>query len=497
MNKKILSFFLVVLIVLFFCLLALYLLYLIEEWSIIAIVVIFVIFYLLAAFFLYDLYSKNHTSKQSKITWTIVLIFIPFFGVLFYYLAGYTNFKIKKKLKKLFILESEIAEGNSYSEPKEIILPFVNENLNFQNRKIITNSDFIIYNNGSKKFNALINDFKNAKSFINIQYFIINNGIVWKKIEEILLKKAKEGIKINILTDYFGSVQTKDSTFDLIRKEKNIKFKIVNPTKTFLSGGHLNFRAHNKFVIIDNKIVYFGGMNLGDDYVNLYPKYGAWLDLQIAFKGEIVNEMNNHFINQWYFWTGEKLEKAKLTKVKRETNIQFFSDGPNFEESSFLNYFLKLIKISKKQIKIVTPYVVFPREIFDELRKAKKRGVEIELITAGRADKKTAYEIGKIHLRRLLNIGVKVYRMDNMFIHSKFFLFDDNNLITGTTNLDYRAIYLHFESNLFIHDENIYSSLNNVFNLYKEHAMKIEIHEYNNIFYSLKAPIYYFLSPMF
>lgn len=497
MNKKILSFFLIVFILFFFCLLALYLFYLIGDWSVIAIVTIFLLFYLLAAFFLYDLYSKNHTSKQAKITWTIILVFIPFFGVLFYYLAGFSNFKIKKKLDQLFILENEMAEKTEYNKPKELLLPFNNENLNFQNRKIITNSDFSIYNNGSKKFNALINDLNTAKSFINIQYFIINDGIVWKKVEDILLKKAKEGIKINILIDYFGSVQTKDSTFNLIKETKNIKFKIVNPTKTFLNGGHLNFRAHNKFVIIDNEIVYFGGMNLGDDYANLYGKYGAWLDLQIAFRGEIVNEMNNHFINQWYFWTGEKLEICKPIEFKRETNIQFIPDGPNFKESTFLNYFLKLIKNSKKQIRIVTPYVVFPTEIFDEFRKAKKRGIEIEIITAGRADKKTAYEIGKVHLRRLLNMGIKIYRMDNMFIHSKFFLFDDNNLITGTTNLDYRAIFLHFESNLFIHDEKLYKSLEDVFNLYIEHAEKIEISQYNSFIYSLKAPIYYFLSPMF
>lgn len=495
MNKKIYTFLLMFSSFLLFCVATLLAFIYLAFYDLEIFIIVILIFYLVNLFFLYDNFSKQHSSSQAKVTWTIVLLFLPFYGMFFYFLGGYTSKRKKKKLNQLFILESEFAIKAEYSKVNTDYEIF-HENLNLQNRKIITNTDFILYDNGTKKFKNLVKDLEEAKNFINIQYFIINNGIIWNKIQDILIKKANQGVKINILADYFGCIQTSPSAFDKIKNSK-INFHMVNPTNYYFNGGHLNHRAHNKFIIIDNKKSYFGGMNLGDDYSNMYSKYGVWFDLQISFIGELTNEFNNHFIAQWKHWTGEDLEKYEPYSFERNTLIQFSPDGPNFNESTFLNYFIKLIDNAKKEIKIVTPYIVMPKIIYKAFLRAKKRGVNIELITAGRADKKTAYEIGKIYIRDLINIGIKVYRVENIFIHSKFYLFDEDITLTGTTNIDYRAIYLHFESNLLIKDEKLNKELFNLFELYKSHSIKQNSNEYNSFLYKIKSPIYHFFTPMF
>ncbi len=461
------------------------------------------IFYFINLMFLIEVWLKNRSDYYSRISWTVVLLLIPGGGSLIYYFSAFTPFFIESRM---------INEKREVKVDKNYLKEFNNLNNQFkinykkQGKKIIFNSKIDFLQNGNKKFQNLLEDIKKATKTIYIQYFIINNGIIWKNIEELLIKKRNEGVEIKILVDYIGNIQTKNSTFDEIIKNK-IEFVFFNKTSFLLKNGSLNYRSHNKFFLIDKKICYFGGMNIGDDYSGLYPKYGFWFDLQIRTEGEIVIEFYNHFVEQWNIYSKNKLNFIEEKNYQKNNfdqknintrNIQFFDDGPLYNKTYFLNNLINLIKNSKKEIKLVSAYFVVPQILLNELQKAVKRGVKVKLITSGRADKKSAYFVGEFFISDLISRGIKVYRVNNTFIHSKFYLFDDDLLIFGTSNLDYRSIYMHFESNLLIQDTKKVLELSEIFFFYlsKSYLEKPK-HNTKKLCYKIKYFFIKLISPIF
>lgn len=399
-------------------------------------------FYLLNIYFLNLVWKYKRSDFQTKLSWTFLLLFPATW--FFYLRGGYILWWNREKIKKSFLLENSLISSKS------------------------NNSKIKIFYESKEKFDSLINDLKRAKEFINFQYFIINNGIAWNKIKPILIERKKAGVEIRILIDDVGNVQTAKSSY---KELLDIGIPIIrfNEVKWWKITGIANYRSHNKFVVIDNKVGYMGGTNIGDDYLSLYPKYGYWIDLHLRAEGEIVYDFNSQFITQWFLETGETIAQEKKYPVETQLDIHMYSDGPQYDQSIFLNHLLKKIKLAKTKIKIVTPYFIIPNVLMNELRKAVKRGVNVEIITAGRADKITAFWMSFYYSDIAISNGIKIYRMNNIFIHSKFNLIDDT-VILGTSNLDYRAFYFHYENNCIIKDSFICEQLNDFFEKYKENA---------------------------
>lgn len=438
-------------------------------------------YYLFNLLFLIDLFFKKRVDIQSKISWILVFLFLPGAGAFLYLLYGFVPFKTRDKLEKLRL-----------------------ENSNFPFQEKGSFEDLKLIKNGNNKLKNLLSDLKKAKEFIHIQYFIINNGITWKQIEEVLLDKLKNGIKVRITIDYFGNIQTKNSTFDNIKKA-GAEVLFFNKNNFLLKSGLINYRNHNKFVIIDDKISYFGGMNIGDDYSGLYSKYGFWFDLQFRFEGEISKLFNNQF-KLFFNYENSKIKKNYKELVIEENldkkgskSLEVLYDGPQFDKTTFLDIFVNKISQAKKSIKIVTPYVVLPKVILDEIEKASYRGVKIDLITCGIPDKKSAFIIGKSFSRFLQSFGVNIYRINDSFVHSKFFIFDDNEVIFGTSNLDYRAIYLHFETNLVLkNNQEFLDEINSLFNDYIKNSSLVDRKNITlNFFEKIKFKFLKIFAPIF
>ncbi len=442
--------------------------------------------------------SYRRSEIQSKISWVVLFLIFPGGGALIYFSGGMVPLWRKNKLKKTELLESEIHNQIVYAKNNRKINQLFFENLSFQNKPITYNNELKFLFQGRNKFSQLLIDLETAKKFINIQYFIINDGIIFKKIEEVLLKKKKEGVEIRILTDQLGSIATSDKTYKNLQ-DHGIKFAQFNPIRVTITSGYANYRSHNKFVVIDNKIAFFGGLNIGDEYAGIVPKYGTWFDTHLRVEGDIVDQMNRQFQLQWRFTTGEIItnQEQNFPLISKILPLQLFTDGPKYEKSTMLDNFLTLLANSKNKVLISSPYLVFPSVILNAFEAAIKRGVQVEIITIGLADKKTAYYASKYFAERLVRRGVKVYRMENIFNHSKFFLFDQEMAIVGTSNLDYRALYLHFESNLLIEDITAVNELKVVFEEWKKLSYEVTGNSKNwNLFDLLCFTFWKLFSPM-
>ncbi len=351
---------------------------------------------------------------------------------------------------------------------------------------------------GDQKFPKLLNDLQNAKESINLEYFIINSGIIWKRIQKVLIERANNGVKIKILTDFIGNFQNNDSTYKEMMNHPNIEFEMFNKFLAPFTSGYSNLRSHHKIATIDNNIAYFGGLNIGDDYAHMYSKYGYWYDVHFRTEGLFAQDLQRQFIIDWMRATNidisDQFTFAPNPLVSDEVSIASFMDGYHFEEPVFLNHLLNQINRAQNNIKLITPYVVLPKVLINAIKAAIARGVNIELITTGRPDKRSAYFVANFYIAELESIGVKVYRVNNFFMHAKGYLFDDKYAIIGTSNLDYRALYLHFEHNFLIKDSLFAEQFNQLlWNDLKQHSSRVQPLKNYRIFY----PLIKFIAPIF
>lgn len=404
------------------------------------------VFYFINLLTLPFIFLNKRNDIQLKLTWTLALVLIPGAEAFLYLVIN----RVPPRKRKIIKKSEEIKESKSIED--------------------IKNSKIDIFFNGDKKLEKLIEEIRKAKKTINIFYFILNNGIFLDVVFSELKKKSKEGVKVRIIVDDFG-------TFNLSRKSRKkmldygIEFKIFNKLNLLVPNGFMNYRVHNKFFIIDEKVAFFGGINIGDDYLSLYSKYGIWHDIHYFGVGEIVKFLNDNFISFWYLVTKQNIRKEfALDNSKNEIDKGYktlygISDSPYIDKGNnlFYKYLVEKISGAKKTIKICTPYIVISTEMKKMIKEAIDRGIDFQIITTGRADKKSSFFMTRFDIEVLNDYGVKIYKTNNTFFHSKAFIFDDEEVIFGSTNFDKRSIFLHYETNFLTDDQSLVNKFVNYF----------------------------------
>lgn len=395
---------------------------------------------------------------ESKIAWTIFVLFVPVVGFLFYIILGLEYGRFKKYDKETLSEKDidKIVYGENIDKTYGII-----EKLGkrakiarlidrLDNNPISDNNKVEILNNGDKKYQILLEELKKAKEFIHFEYFIIKEGIIFEQIKEILIKKAKEGIEVRLLYDDFGCIDLSKKVIKELEKN-GIKTSCFNKINFKLFRPSINYRNHRKIVVIDNKVGFTGGINIGDEYAHLDEYYGFWRDTHLLIRGSAVRDLNVIFIKDWYHTTGELLvDKKYIVECKekgKKVPIQLVVDGPHNNVDVIRNTFVKLINEAEKRVWIATPYLILDHELSSALKIAAASGVDVRIIVPGLHDKgkKIVYKATESFFHELLEYGVKIYKYSNLFMHSKVLIVDDDVASVGTANFDYRSFDLHFE----------------------------------------------------
>ncbi|UUM19019.1 phospholipase D-like domain-containing protein [Mycoplasma sp. 1018B] len=389
---------------------------------------------------------------SSKLSWLIFFFLFPVVGVLFYLTFGnkYKNKKEKKMIKdKIFNL-------NNYSEQFKNFL-VKEDNLDYfkqLNKSLILPGNYQFYQYTSDYFNELFQQLKKAKKTIFIMSYIIKPGEILQELLDILIERASRGIKIYWLIDDFGRTLTsKNKYFKELLINGNIEIifisKLVYP---FIHSQNF-YRNHQKFYIIDQKIVFAGGCNISDEYISLSKKYGDWIDLNYKLTGLAINSYILQFIRSWYLWSNKNTNLNVLpsnyfnltNNEINNANSILTTDSPVYD-SSYLEYnLLGLITKAKKTIKIVTPYFSVPDSLFNALKIMLFSNVEIEVYFPGYADKQLIWNSSINSLIKLEEYGLKIYLYKDTFIHSKCGLIDDEIAFFGSSNMDMRSMYAQYE----------------------------------------------------
>lgn len=430
-----------------------------------------------------------------KIAWIIPIMLFPIFGGLFYlFLNGNrTGRKTKEKMNAIMqqtleclatneeVLERLEREDPDAAKQSRYIQKYANYPLHL-------NEEAKYLGSGEEKFEQLMAELEKAEKYIFLEYFIIEEGLMWNSILEILKAKAANGIDVRVLYDGAGCMETLPFNFIKKLNEYGIKACVFNPMIPVLSI-RLNNRDHRKIAVIDGTVGFVGGINLADEYINEVNKHGHWKDAAVMLKGKAVWNLMVMFLSMWNYVSGandnpcaysngdpllyrgndfpetESSSDGLRTFAARPGDgynrpfaerpsdgyIQPFADSPLDDEPVSETVYLNLIYNAQKYIYITTPYLILDNEMVTALCTAAKGGVDVRIITPYHGDKRFVHASTRSYYPILVECGVKIYEYTPGFIHSKTISVDDEYGVVGTINMDYRSLYLHFECGIWLY----------------------------------------------
>lgn len=311
---------------------------------------------------------------------------------------------------------------------------------------------------GEQMYGRMLEDLKGAEKFIFLEYFIIEEGVMWKGILDILLERATAGVEVRMLYDDIGCLATLDGRYDRKMREAGIQCYKFNPFRPDASAIHNN-RDHRKLLIIDGRIGYTGGINLADEYINRVQKYGHWKDGGIRLEGDAVTGLTRLFLTNWDMNHGtfsryeDYFVPEKQKTVSGDGYYIPFGCGPKpaYQRPVGKNVFLNLINQAKRYVYITTPYLIIDYDLTHAIQNAALRGVDVQIITPHIPDKKAVWLMTRNSYPALLESGVKIYEYTQGFIHAKTVTVDDEYAVSGTINFDYRSLVHHYENAVWMY----------------------------------------------
>ena len=401
-------------------------------------------------------------SPESKVTWLIVT-FVPVFGPLLYLMFGERRLS-KKELKQLQELNSIAFHENNgrqlhlqLQETDKSAYGIINALLHMDsNAEVYDHTDSQFFANGEEMWQQMLEDLKRAKKFIFLEYYIVEEGLMWDSMLEILEEKAAQGVEVKMLYDDIGCMVTLPGDYTVYLRSKGIdahKFNKVIPRMTVA----YNNRDHRKILVIDGQISYTGGINLADEYINHIERFGHWKDSGIRIDGQATQAFTRLFLMNWYINRGEisDFDQYHLENQTRSGSGLCIPYGsgpkPIYKTKVGKIVYQNLINQAEDFVYITTPYLIIGYDLTEDIKNAAMRGVDVRIVTPHIPDKKLIQLVTRGAYPDLLSAGVRIFEYTPGFIHSKQMIVDDRFAAVGTINLDYRSLVHHYENAVLLY----------------------------------------------
>ncbi len=465
--------------------------------------------------FLLSVIFAEHKRPQSTVAWILVLTLLPVAGGVFYLLFGTTlnlrfRGRMKKKYKSFRQAEEELYRYLQLPRPEfdrlnqKEFMPYKNiAYMLFQQAGSFytEHNDVKLFTDAELLYQDLFTEMQKAEKSIHAEYFIIRNDPVGCRFIALLAEKARQGVEVRLLYDEFGSLSTNMKLFSPILQAGG---KVCRYFSTHLSNLlRLNHRNHRKILVVDGKIGYTGGMNLGMEYMGK-KKITPWRDSHIKLTGACVNLLQIRFLLDWMFSCEETLPEANRLKeffppadLSGTSGVQIVSGGPDSDGESIKYGYLKMINSAHQRIYIQTPYFVPDESMLQGLILAARSGVDVRLMIPGIPDKSYVYAITLSYVEELLKCGVRVF-LHPGFIHAKTIVVDSFVSSVGTANFDVRSFALNFEINAFIYDRSF--AMENIRVFHKDASvcqeLSYETFRRRNVFRKITERIFRLFAPL-
>jgi cardiolipin synthase A/B len=446
--------------------------------------------------------------------WILVLFFIPILGFIMYLLFG-QNLSRKKmfywedrdKVGIEPLIEEQMAQLNQRSFPFQnpteeksrdlIHMHLINNDAIFSQQNEVQ-----IFSDGKEKFHSLFHDIEMAQDHVHLQYYIIKNDQLGKRLMTVLAQKARAGVKVRVLYDELGSRSLRKSFFKELRQSGG-EVEAFFPSKLPLVNLRLNYRNHRKLAIIDGKIGYVGGFNVGDEYLGLNKRFGYWRDTHVRILGQAVHPIQTRFILDWNqasYRHDINYSPRYFPKPNSSGNVglQIVTSGPDSEWEQIKNGYIKMISLAKESIVIQTPYFIPDASLLDALKIASLCGVDVRIMIPNKPDHMFVYWATYFYIGEMLKAGARIFIYEKGFIHSKSIVVDHEIASVGTANIDVRSFRLNFEVNAFIYNKEFSKELTDHFydDMNSSKELTLEAYRKRSVKIQLKESISRLLSPI-
>lgn len=412
---------------------------------------------------------------EKTIAWLLIFVVFPPLGLMLYIFLG-RNWKRHKLYEEFspYVKELVYRVINRIEDPDYI--PLVELLAANSDSPLFIDNDIRVFKDGTEKFKCLIEELKKAEHHIHMEYYIVKNDKIGNEIKDVLVERAKAGVKIRFIMDRVGAIKIGKRYVKELREagvDVVLYSYILAPILRNINT-QINYRNHRKIVVIDGKVGFLGGINIGDEYLGK-GKLGYWRDTHLMIKGDFVTGLQGVFLDD--FWAIKNANEGKFAyeenfqelfpKTEKASGkiMQLVTSGPDSNFPSIMQGTLKMITMARDHIYITTPYFVPTEAIMEALKIAALGGIDVRILFPGRYDHISVYYASRTYLAELIKCGVKVYfyRKDS-FVHAKSITVDGRISMVGTANMDIRSYELNYEINAVIYDDETTKILEELFN---------------------------------
>ncbi|EEU20932.1 cardiolipin synthase [Lactobacillus mulieris] len=438
---------------------------------------------------------RRKRSVATAWAWLIILLIFPILGFILYGFFGRglsqeNLFAINKQnhiglrnVQKMIPRFQKRAGKSDTAHKAQVAIEYFNQN---REAPLSKNNKIKLYTDGHEKFRDLMSDIKNAKETINIEYYSFYNDDIGNQILNLLVKKAQEGIKVHLIYDAWGSFGATSKWFDKLRKAGGKVLPFIT-SRNMILRYRINYHLHRKIVVIDGRIAWTGGFNVGDQYLGKKKKFGYWRDTHVRIIGSAALLLQERFVMDW---------NASITKISQvitfseklfpdlnedeitENNVatQIVADGPDSELPYMRNGMMRLMLLARKRLWIQTPYLIPDDAMIATWQIIVKSGVDLRIMIPSKPDHPFIYRATQWYANQLTKMGIKIYIYDNGFLHAKTIVGDFDYAVVGSMNQDYRSYSLNFEDMAVFYDSNINNELAQIFeeDMQNSHLLTIE-----------------------
>ncbi len=430
-------------------------------------VVIMVLLYLVSfAVFIYA--SVHHDNPSTRPFWLLLIALFPGFGLILYLMWGLPRHSMKRHAIQFSSHEDARSALISYSKELENAADRCDIELSLQFPTLWNASRYLrsygfplcsgtkvtYFPSGEAFFSDCLAVMQDARKSIFLSFFILRDGRLWQEFYDILRRKALAGVEIRLLIDDAGTMFNISPEYIIELQQNGIEVELFNPTHRYLNNLYLNYRNHQKMIIIDSDIGYTGGVNLADEYANYTSPFGYWKDTGVRLDGHGVFSLTTIFIDMWD-QTRHKLSKSYMSYkpehlAKEEGYCQVFSDGPSNNPSNPAEGLIfRMVESAQKYVYLTTPYLAVSQALIDTLCRVALSGVRVVLLVPFQLDHWYVFEVTQSYFPALIDAGVEIYRFSPGMLHAKMVVADDIHALVGTINLDNRSFYSQYEDGVW------------------------------------------------
>ena len=452
---------------------------------------------------------NSSMDSSAKLTWMLIISILPIAGA---FMLWWTQANVGHRME-MKMAEKQIEDTrDALEQPENVILEIEHDGSGtddlgrFLNRTgcfpIYDRTDVKYFPLGEKKFEAMLEELEKAEKYIFMEYFIVEEGYMWGRILDILIRKAAEGVEVRVMYDGMCEMSTLPANYWKLLEEKGIHARAFSPIKPIVSS-HYNYRDHRKILVIDGKVAFNGGVNLADEYINRIERFGHWKDTAVMIKGPAAKSFALMFLQMWNLREDQSDYERWLSLPTEEVPdakgyVMPYCDNPLDKFKVGEAVYIDMLYRATDYVHIMSPYLILDGELETALRFAAQRGVDVRMILPGIPDKKVAYALAKTHYISLMKAGVKVYEYTPGFVHAKVFVSDNIKAVVGTINLDYRSLYHHFECATYMYRTDCVADIEKDFleTLKKCRRVTDESIKKESAFYRVVGPLAKMISPL-